>query len=100
MDGANGGITPSAKLSVKTSPEMTFILVLPLSNSVVLVVKNRLPMQEMRVPSLGSISWLGRSPEGGHGNPLQYSCLENPMGRGAWRATVHGVTNSRTRLSN
>ena len=95
VDGANGGITPSAKLSVKTSPEMTFILVLPLSNSVVLVVKNRLPMQEMRVPSLGSISWLGRSPEGGHGNPLQYSCLENPMGRGAWRATVHKVTKNR-----
>ena len=40
MDGANGGITPSAKLSVKTSPKTTFILVLPLSNSVVLVVKN------------------------------------------------------------
>ena len=40
----------------------------------------------------------GRSPEGGHGNPLQYSCLENPMDRGAWRATVHGVTKSWTRL--
>ena len=33
----------------------------------------------------------GRSPGGGHGNPFQYSCLENPMDRGAWRATVHGV---------
>ena len=40
----------------------------------------------------------GRSPGGGHGNPLQYSCLENPMDRGAWRATVHGVTKSWTRL--
>ena len=38
---------------------------------------------------LGSIPRLGRSPGGGHGNPLQYSCLGNPMGRGAWRATVH-----------
>ena len=38
----------------------------------------------------------GRSPGGGHGNPLQYSCLENPMDRGAWRATVHRVTKSRT----
>ena len=38
----------------------------------------------------------GRSPGGGHGNPLQYSCLENPMNRGAWRATVHGVTQSQT----
>ena len=34
----------------------------------------------------------GRSPGGGHGNPLQYSCLENPVDRGAWQATVHGVT--------
>ena len=44
------------------------------------------------VGDLGSIPGLGRSPAGGHGNPLQYSCLENPMDRGAWRATVHGVT--------
>ena len=48
---------------------------------------------------LGSIPGLGRSPGGGHGNPLQYSCLENPMDRGAWRATVHRVAKSRTRLS-
>ena len=41
---------------------------------------------------LGSIPGSGRSPGGGNGNPLQYSCLENPMDRGAWRATVHGVT--------
>ena len=40
----------------------------------------------------------GRPPGGGHGNPLQYSCLENPMDRGAWRATVHGVAQSWTRL--
>ena len=38
----------------------------------------------------------GRSPEGGHGNPLQYSCLENPMDKGAWKATVHRVTKSDT----
>ena len=42
---------------------------------------------------------LGRSPGEGNGNPLQYSCLENPMDRGAWQATVHGVTKSQTRLS-
>ena len=41
----------------------------------------------------------GRSPGGGNGNPLQYSCLGNPMDRGAWWATVHGVTKSQTRLS-
>ena len=40
----------------------------------------------------GSIPGSGRSPEGGNGYPLQYSCLENPMDRGAWRAIVHGVT--------
>ena len=48
---------------------------------------------------LGSIPESGRSPGEGNGNPLQYSCLENPMDRGAWWATVHGVAKSRTRLS-
>ena len=42
---------------------------------------------------------LGRSPGGGNGNPLQYSCLENSMDRGAWWATVHGSQKSRTQLS-
>ena len=45
---------------------------------------------------MGSISGSGRSPSGGHGNPLQYSSLENPMDRGAWWATVHRVTKSWT----
>ena len=48
---------------------------------------------------LGSIPGSGRSPGEGNGNPLQYSCLENPMGAGAWWATVHGVAKSGTRLS-
>ena len=48
---------------------------------------------------LGLIPGLGRSPGEGNGNPLQYSCLENPMDGGAWWATVHGVAKSRTRLS-
>ena len=47
----------------------------------------------------GLIPESGRSPGEGNGNPLQYSCLENPMDRGAWRATVHGVAKSQTRLS-
>ena len=51
------------------------------------------------VGDLGSIPGLGRSPGGGHGNPLQYSCMENPMDREAWWATVHGVAKSRTQLS-
>ena len=46
------------------------------------------------IRDLGSITGSGRSPGGGHGNPLQYSCLENPMDRGAWRATDHMVTKS------
>ena len=45
---------------------------------------------------MGSIPGSGRSPGEGNGNPLQYSCLENSMGRGAWRATVHGMTESDT----
>ena len=48
--------------------------------------------------SAGLIPGSGRSPGGGHGSPLQYSCLENPMDRGAWCVTVHGVTKTRTRL--
>ena len=48
---------------------------------------------------LGSIPESGRSPGEGNGNPLQYSCLENPMDRGAWRATVHGAAKSQTQLS-
>ena len=48
---------------------------------------------------LGSILGLGRSPVEGNVNPLQYSCLENPMDGGAWWATIHGVTKSWTRLS-
>ena len=49
---------------------------------------------------LGSNPGLGRSPREGNGNPLQYSCLGNPMDRGAWWATVHGVAKSQIRLSN
>ena len=47
---------------------------------------------------LGSVPGLGGSLAEGNGNPLQYSCLENPMDRGAWWATVHGVTERQTRL--
>ena len=51
------------------------------------------------VGHLGLIPGLGRSPGEGNGNPLQYSCLENPMNGGAWWATVHGVAKSWTQLS-
>ena len=63
------------------------------------MVKNLPEMPQTWAWSLGSIPGLGRSLEGGHGNPLQYSCPENPMDRGAWWATVHGVTKSRTQPS-
>ena len=55
-----------------------------------LVVKN-LPANAGDLRDAGLIHGLGRSLGGGHGNPLQYSCLENPMDRGAWWAAVHGV---------
>ena len=51
-----------------------------------------------RLRDLGLIPGSGRSPGGGHGNPLQYYCLENPMDRGAWWDTVHGVAKSQTCL--
>ena len=51
------------------------------------------------VRDAGSVPGLGSSPAGGHSNPLQYSCLENPMDRGAWQATVHVVTRVRHDLA-
>ena len=55
--------------------------------------KKNPPANAGEAKDLGLIPGSGRSPGGGHGNPLQYSCLGNPMDRGAWRATDHGVTN-------
>ena len=60
------------------------------ASQVALVVKN-LPANEADVRDVGLIPGLGRSPGGGNGNPLQDSCLENPMDRGAWQAVVHGI---------
>ena len=61
------------------------------------MVKNT-PVGAEDARDAGLIPGLGRSPEGENGNPLQYSCLENPMDRGAWWATVRGVAESWTRL--
>ena len=61
------------------------------------MVKNP-PASAGDVTDAGSIPGWGRSLGIGIGNPLQYSCLENSMERGAWRVTVHGITKSRTRL--
>ena len=60
-----------------------------------LVVKNS-PVNAEEVRDLGLIPGSGRSSGGGHGNPLQYSCLENFMDRGAWQRMVHGIANSQT----
>ena len=67
-------------------------------NWVALLIKS-LPANEGYIRDLGSIPGSGRSSEEEQGNPLQYSCLENPMDREAWRTTVHGVTKSQTQLS-
>ena len=61
---------------------------------VVLVVRN-MPVNTGDIREVGSVPGLGRSPGEGNGSPLQCSCLDNPMDRGAWRATVHGVTRDR-----
>ena len=62
------------------------------------MVKNP-PADAGNAGDAGLIPGSGRSPGGGHGNPFQYSCLENPMDGGAWWVTVHGVAKNWTRLS-
>ena len=57
------------------------------------MVKN-LPANTEDIKDVGSVPRLGRSPGGGHDNPLQYTCLENPMNRAAWRAAVHSAAKS------
>ena len=60
------------------------------------LVAQRLKRLACNARDPGSISGLGRSPGEGNGNPLQYSCLENPIGGGAWWPTVHGIAESQT----
>ena len=60
------------------------------------VVAKNVPANVGDVRDASSTPGLGRFPGGGHGNPLQYSCLENPMDRGTWWAMVHSITNSWT----
>ena len=62
------------------------------------MVKNP-PANAGDAKEMNSIPGLGRSPEVGNDNPLQYSCLENSMDRRVWQATAHGVTKSRTKVS-
>ena len=65
------------------------------ASQVALLVKN-LPANAEDIKDEGSIPGLGRYPGEGHGNPLQYSCLENSMNRGAWWAIIHRVANNQT----
>ena len=62
-------------------------------------VEKNLPASVGDSRDTGSVLYLGRFPGGGNGNPLQYSCVKNSIDREAWRATVHGVTKSWTRLN-
>ena len=68
------------------------------ASQVVLVIRN-LPANAGDLRDMSLISGSGRSCRGGHGNPLQFSCLENPMDRGAWRAIVYKIAKSWRRLS-
>ena len=68
------------------------------ASQVMLLVKNQ-PANAEDMRDKDSIPGLGRSPGGGHGNPLQYSCLEKLMDKGAWRVTIHRVTKNWTQLS-
>ena len=67
-----------------------------MGSQVAVVVKN--PPAHAGAMRYGFDPWVRRIPGGGHGNPCQYSCLENPLDRGAWRATVHRVTKSLIQL--
>ena len=69
------------------------------ASQLALVVKNS-PANEGDIRDIDSIPGSGRSPGERNGNPLQYSCLENPRDRGVWQAIVDGVAESQTRLSN
>ena len=68
---------------------MAFLCKMPLLSAVALALKNA-PANTGDIRDVGSIPRSGRSPGGGHGNPLRYSCLKNPIDGGAWWATVHG----------
>ena len=79
------------------SPRPFIPLSISSASQVALVIKNLLA-NAADISDVGSIPGSGRSPGGEHGNPLQYSCLENPMDRGTWHDMVHRVAKSRTRL--
>ena len=92
------GICLTAKLFQKNRSSLYYHQICQAwASRLALVVKN-LPVNAGDIRDVGAMPGSGRSPEGEYGNELQYSCLENPMDRGAQRATVHRVAKSRTRL--
>ena len=95
---AKVGWTERFRLTIYTLLMLLLCIKQKGASQVVLVVKN-LPANAGDLGDTGLIPGLGRSPGEGNSNPLQYSCLENPMDRGTWKATVHGVTKSWTWLS-
>ena len=84
--------------SSQGSYAMVHLLYLEMQQYQGMLVVENLPDSAGHMGDRGSIPGSGRSPRGGQGNPLQYSCLENPMDRGSWRATVHRVEKSWTQL--
>ena len=80
---------------------MTHLMIMKMriqASQVVLVIKNPLA-NAGDIRDMGLIPGLGKSPGVGNGNSLQHFCTENPMDRGAWQATVHGIAKSQTSLS-
>ena len=89
---------PLSYLRCRVSPLSKISMIALGASQVALAVKNP-SASAGDIRDVGLIPESGRSPEGGHSNPLQYSCLKNSMDRGAWQATVHGVLKSWTGLS-
>ena len=88
-------VTKRDKIGEEINLEFVISRYILQASQVASVVKN-LPVNAEDVRDVSSIPGLGRSPAGGNGNPLQYSCLENSKERGAWWPTVHGVANNQT----
>ena len=88
---------PQLNSWVGKSPRRRYILPTPVFLN--FLVARMVKESACNVGDLGSIPGLGRSPGEGHGNPVQYSCLDNSMDRGAWQVTVHGVSESQAQLN-
>ena len=92
-DPVNAGSLVSGSFAFSKSSLYIWKFMVHILPKAVLVVNN-LPANGSDPGDVSLISGLGRSPRGGHGNPLQYFCVENPMDRGDWQSKVHGVTES------